>query len=291
MWADSHCHLQDPRLDPARAEILHTCRQRGISRWVVNATRESDWASVRSLCAHNAGFHPAFGLHPWWIRERSAGWEHQLRRYLMETPNASVGETGLDLWMSEPDLDDQKHVLQIHLQLARELNRPVSLHCLRAWSHLLKLIQNAPPLPAGFLLHSYAGPADQIPEWVRLGARFSFSPAFLAPKRTVTRELFSTLIPLSRLLVETDCPDMAPPAEFNLAQVPSCSTHEHGPRAKPLNHPLNLLLCIEWICRHHALSESALQSILEENFQRLFGFTPSPPNQAENSAVEGFLSE
>lgn len=277
MWTDSHCHLQDFRLDLVRARMLDACRERGIRRWVVNSTRESDWCRVRALCADNAELFPAFGLHPWWGHERSAGWEHRLRRLLREIPNASLGETGLDLWMTNPDLDDQKKVLQIHLELARELQRPISIHCLKAWPQLLKMIQSGPGLPAGFLLHSYAGPADQIAEWVRLGATFSLSPAFLAPKRAATRELFATHIPLSRLLVETDCPDMAPPAELSLAAVPSCTSLEAGAPCKPLNHPLNLLVCTEWICKRRGLSIDTVQSILEENFRRLFGFANPLP--------------
>lgn len=270
MWTDSHCHLQDARLDTVRMELLTACRERGINRWVVNATREKDWSRVEGLCADTNGALPAFGLHPWWMPERASGWEDRLRGLLLKIPHASLGETGLDLWMPDPDLEDQKQVLQIHLQLARELSRPVTLHCLRAWPHLLDVVQCSPPLPAGFLLHSYAGPAGQIPEWVRLGARFSFPPAFLAPKRAAVRELFARHIPLSRILVETDCPDMAPPLELSIARVPSYAASEGATGPQHLNHPLNLLLCITWLCKARGLSEKTLQSILEENFEKLF---------------------
>lgn len=271
MWADAHCHLQDWRLERSLPGLLDVCRQKNILRWVVNSTREEDWPRVQSLCRFHPGVLGAYGLHPWWIHQRTRGWRHRLHALLENTPGASIGEAGLDLWMPEANLADQQCVLKEHLELAAELRRPVSLHCLKAWPQLLETLEKTRPLPAGFLLHSYAGPVSQIPRWVDLGAYFSFSPAFLAPKRVSVREMFAHFIPPDRLLVETDSPDMAPPPELCLAEVPGAGESPAGPGAKRTNHPLNLLLCAEELARLLGLSTEAVQGMLWENFQRLFG--------------------
>jgi TatD DNase family protein len=290
MWSDSHCHLHDERLREALPALLAACRHRGIQRWIVNATREEDWHAVEKLWHATPGVLPAFGLHPWWIHQRKSGWENRLRLLLTRYPGASLGETGLDLWMQNPDLEDQKNVLLAHMELAREWNRPLSIHCLKAWPPLLALFQKNAPLPRGFLLHSYAGPAAQIPEWTALGAYFSFSPAFLASRRAETQRLFTKHIPLSRLLIETDSPDMAPPAELCLARVPpplsaaatpptdtSRTSPESSGSPRALNHPLNLLLCGEFLAREHNLPLKTIQTLLNENFQRLWGLGPTAP--------------
>ena len=270
IFADAHCHLQDTRLRGAISDILGACRGNHIQRWIVNSTRESDWESVSSLCNSQSGLHPAYGLHPWWIRERTPEWEIRLEKRLHAEPLASIGETGLDLWMQEADLEDQTAVLAAHLRLAYELDRPVSLHCLRAWPQLLKIITHSPPLPAGFLLHSFAGPRADIPRWVALGAYFSFSPAFVAPKRTAIRSMYANEIPLDRLLVETDCPDMAPSPEFCKAQVPSGPLNACAAGERPLNHPLNLLVCIESLARDRRMDPHSLQAVLWKNFCTLW---------------------
>lgn len=259
---DAHCHLQDPRLKPHLDEALDKCRNAGIHRWVLNGTRESDWPAVCELAGRITGAEAAFGLHPWWQAERSRDWLATLEALLVARPSASLGETGLDRWMSGHDLPDQMEVLRAHLELSRRLNRPVSLHCLRAWPELASVVRACPPSERGFLLHGYSGPADMIPRWVQAGAFFSFSPAFLHPHKTQVRRMFRA-VPLERLLVETDCPDMAPPCELALAPL-------WDNAGKQLNHPLNLRLCVEALAADRGLSAETLSGLLEDNATRLF---------------------
>ena len=259
---DAHCHLQDPRLEPHLEAALATCRRAGIRRWIINGTRESDWPLVAGLAERIDGAVASFGLHPWWQAERSPDWLETLEAFLTARPSAGIGETGLDRWMSMHDLPDQLAVLRAHLELSRRLSRPVSLHCLKAWPELAAAVRDCPPSDRGFLLHSYAGPAEMLPGWVRAGARFSFSPAFLHPRKAHVRRMFRD-IPLERLLIETDSPDMPPPAGAALLPLADSA-------ARPLNHPLNLRLCLEALAADRGLGADALGEILEQNAERLF---------------------
>ncbi len=259
---DAHCHLQDPRFGTQLESALEACRSAGITRWVVNATRESDWQAVDGLVGRITGVEAAFGLHPWWQAERSEEWLAKLEGLLLARPTAGIGETGLDRWMPAFDLPDQIEVLRAHLELSRRLSRPISLHCLKAWPELAAVVRDYPPCESGFLLHSYAGPAEMIPRWVRAGAFFSFSPAFLHPRKTEVRRMFCG-IPAERLLVETDSPDMAPPDA--LALLPLADVE-----GKPLNHPLNLRLCVEALAADRGLHPDALGEMVERNAERLF---------------------
>jgi TatD DNase family protein len=259
---DAHCHLQEPRLAPHLDRALEQCRSAGIHRWIINGTRESDWPAVADLAGRIGGAEAAFGLHPWWQAERSANWLATLEAFLIARPSASIGETGLDRWMPSPDLADQLAVLRAHLELSRRLSRPVTLHCLKAWPELVGAVRDCPPSDRGFLLHSYAGPAEMIPRWVQVGAHFSFSPAFLHPRKAHVRRMFRD-VPLERILIETDSPDMPPPAE--MALFPLADTD-----GSLLNHPLNLRLCLEALAVDRGLTPGALGLILERNVERLF---------------------
>lgn len=270
--SDTHCHLQDPRFEGILDSLLTTCRAAGIQRWMVNATRESDWETVASLTARHPGVFASFGLHPWWQKERSPDWQHALHSLLLIYPGAAIGETGLDRWMPDSDMEDQLGVLRSHLELSRALNRPVTLHCLRAWPELAACVKHCPPSSRGFLLHSYAGPAADIHRWTKAGAYFSFSPAFLAPRKSAVREMFKA-IPLERLLIETDAPDMAPPRDLALETVMlTGSSHAGG---KQLNHPANLRLCLSAMAADRNLTEAQMAGQLEANAALLFGWPAS----------------
>ncbi len=258
---DAHCHLQDPRLGPHLHQALTLCRSLGITAWMVNATREADWESVALLAQTEAGVHPSFGLHPWWQKERSPNWAQKLEAILQKYPQSAIGETGLDQWVSGHDICDQREVLRVHLELSRKLNRPITLHCLRAWPDMERAVEKSPPSKRGFLLHAYAGPVERIPFWVERGAYFSFSPSFLHQRKAAARAAFKQ-VPRERVLVETDAPDMRPPAEKEKIAL--------GGKGEELNHPANLVLCAEALASDLGKPLDRVLAELQENTHRLF---------------------
>ena len=261
--SDAHCHLQDARFDGQLDLALARCREFGIKRWMVNATREADWDAVSGLAANYSEIRCSFGLHPWWQKERGANWQPALERVLQRHPEAGIGETGLDRWMEGFDFADQLEVLHGHLELSKKLDRPVSLHCLRAWPELAGCVKRCPPSKRGFLLHSFNGPEAMVEQWVELGAYFSFSPAFLYPRKAAVRETLKRL-PLERILVESDAPDMAPPQDIAVATLP-------GHPEKALNHPANLILCVDALAADRGITPDTFALQLEANYERLFG--------------------
>lgn len=263
IYIDAHNHLQDQRLAPFLAEILPGLASMGLAAAVVNGTRESDWNSVAVLAGQHTWVIPSFGLHPWHVATHSPAWKEQLAGYLDDFPKAAIGEAGLDRWIEGHDLPLQEEIFAAHLDLAQEFNRPLTIHCLKAWGALWDLLRARPAPPRGFLLHSYGGPAEMVHGFVRQGAYFSFSPAFLAPRKRGVREIFRQ-IPLERLLLETDAPDMRPPAEQNPHPLADADTHE------PLNDPRNIQLAYEALAGLRDISPEILAIHVQENFARLF---------------------
>lgn len=222
---DAHNHLQDPRFLGDQKTLIAKMKSEGITACVVNGTCEEDWPKVSELANQHPGFViPSFGLHPWKVSERSPSWFETLRDFLEAHPEAGLGECGLDRWMKKPDLEAQHSVFRAQLELAHELDRPATIHCLKACGPLLDELRSQPALPR-FLLHSFGGSIEVARQCLKLGSWFSFSGYFLHPKKAATRAVF-TQIPPERILAETDAPDMAPP-------YPS---HNLG----SLNHPANL---------------------------------------------------
>jgi TatD DNase family protein len=75
----------------------------------------------------------------------------------------------------EIDFSEQVTVFRQQLELAKELKKPASVHCVRAFGDLLEILKSVGPFPSGVMLHSYLGSAEMVPEFAKLGAYFSFS--------------------------------------------------------------------------------------------------------------------
>ena len=259
---DAHNHLHDARLLPWRAEFLVELPALGVRRAVVNGTREADWPEVAALAAQVPWVLPSFGLHPWHVNGRSAGWRENLVRFLDEHPGAGIGEIGLDRWIEGHDIAAQSECFRAQLSIAVERNLPATIHCLRAWGALWDILRESPVPARGFLLHAYGGPAEMIAGFLARGAYFSFSTYFLHERKSVQRQIFRTL-PAECILVETDAPDLAPPPEKN----PRPLADENG---KPLNHPANLILAFDTLAKIRGVTREVLATTVEENFARLF---------------------
>jgi TatD DNase family protein len=257
MWIDSHNHLHDLRLGDA-TPLIAAMRGVSISQCIVNATREDDWSVVEKLAANHPNFAlPAFGIHPWHAHTASSGWQQNLRRLLERHPHASIGECGLDQWISHPAIDVQRPIFIAHLQLARELDRPLTIHCLKAWGALFEAFAVAPP-PSRFLMHSFSGSIETARRLIPLGAFFSFSGHFLQARKSAVLDVFRQLPP-DRILLESDAPDMLPPTAF--------ITH---PLPENQNHPANLTAIGQALATALNISPQHLAQQTAENSARCF---------------------
>jgi TatD DNase family protein len=257
---DAHNHLHDERLAPFRAEAIAELERGGIEAAVVNGTQEGDWAAVAELARERAWVRPAFGLHPWYVGGRSPHWRARLAELLVEFPGASLGEIGLDRWQEGYDLDTQTGVFRAQWELAVEHERAATVHCLKAWGALWDFVREAPPVPRGFLLHSYGGAGEMVRGFAKHGAYFSFSGYFLHERKAARRAVFRE-VPLERLLVETDAPDMLPPC------APGVRLLEEG----TLNSPTNLEFCYHGLAELRGIPVDELAEQIADNFARLFG--------------------
>ena len=278
MYFDAHNHLNDDWLKPHHAVLIPQLSELGVAGMVVNGSSEADWDAVDSTCAHAPWLKPSYGIHPWDCGNRGPHYLEALRARLLATPHAAVGEIGIDRWIldrAKPDdprlaglrrapLDEQIETFLAQLQLATELGRAASIHCLDAYGALLEALRSVRTPAQGFLLHSYAGAAELVPSFCDLGAYFSFNLTFLEARRSKARETWKN-IPLNRVLVETDAPAIPPPPEWARHSLPP------GPNGETLNHPANICSAYEGLAQLRGMPLVELQTACANNFQSLFG--------------------
>lgn len=256
---DAHNHLQDERL--RGLTVFPELQRLGVVKVVVNGSCEEDWPDVLQLARQSPLVLPSFGYHPWYVRERKADWQQTLLKCL-DTTRSGVGEVGLDRWIKDYDLALQEEIFAWQLRVAAERNLPLSIHCLQAWGRLLEILRKEPRPACGFLLHSFGGSVELIGPLTELGAYFSLSGYFAHERKARQREAFRH-VPLERLLIETDAPDMLPPDEYIRFDLPN------GEK-KPVNHPGNLVAVYEFAAKLSGQPIEQLAAQVEVNFQRLF---------------------
>ena len=259
---DAHNHLQDERLLDRADALLREAADEGIAHMVVNGATETDWPDVAALYErHPDHIIPSYGLHPWYVQQRSDQWEQRLCAALDAHP-AGVGEMGLDRWKSDLSWEGQEEVFIAQLRIAAERNLPASIHCLQAWGRLYEILEQEPRPACGFLLHSYGGSAEMVERFAPLGAYFSFPGAFAREKKERQREAFRR-VPPDRLLIETDAPDQHPP--------PRLITHPlKDNEGQALNHPANLAAVYRYVADMLDEPVEQLAARVETNFKRLF---------------------
>ncbi|WP_309398185.1 TatD family hydrolase [Cerasicoccus maritimus] len=267
---DAHCHWHDARLLADWPAIEAALSEFPLGRVVVNGTHPGDWPAVAELAKRDPRVIPAFGLHPWRVNDAPADWLQQLEDFLTRFPHAAVGEVGLDRWIVDHDLPRQQEAFRAQLKIAARDNSAVSIHCLQAWGPLLDTLQTA-ALPArGFHLHGYGGSPEMVPTFAQLGAYFSFSAYVMHERKTKHRaSLLAT--PPDRLLLETDCPDMLPPEDWQDFTLAGNVAFAHAPEGEPRHHPANIAASYRAAAELLNLPAQKIREQVAENFRRFFG--------------------
>ncbi|KAG6671195.1 hypothetical protein I3843_Q009300 [Carya illinoinensis] len=301
---DAHCHLQDPRILSRAPQLIATALDAGVVRFAVNGVSEKDWHLVKQMGEKYTSVIPCFGLHPWYVSERTPNWFDTLKECLESTPSAAVGEIGLDKGSrgKEIDFSDQIDVFRQQLELARELKKPASVHCVRAFGDLLQIMKSIGSFPAGVILHSYLGSAEMVPEFAKLGAYFSFSGFLMSLEGRKAKKMLRA-VPSERILLESDAPDALPKSEldslFMVDGDPSIPEELQGQGGKfssndgsssnfsyavrdvstlpkdTLNHPANIQNVLDYVASFVDMTKEELAEVSYKNAVLLFSYDGS----------------
>jgi len=252
---DAHCHLQDKRIFADSAAIIARARARGLGAMMCCGSAENDWDSVKILMAERGVF-ASFGLHPWHVAERTEWWLDKLEELLVALPGAGVGEIGLDHAMDKSTHKVQEDILLYQLRLAAKLNRPVSIHCRRAFDRLRAILEKEGGIIQGGVLHSFSSSGELVPIFEKLGLYISFSGSITHPENRRGIEAIAA-VSKNRLLIETDCPDVLP-----------------GEALPGPNEPANLIYTLNKTAQILGMSTDEMAGITWENACKVFRVNP-----------------
>ncbi len=187
MTTDFHCHLYEPIFDADRDEVIARAKEVGVTRFCCDASKESDWSLVEKLYTQYGAetIRPGFGIHPWFADGTQPGWQDRLVEKLNEYPDAVVAEIGVD-WIRRTHVpfDVQAKTFFEQMEIARDLNRSVTIHCVRAWDKMAALFNQFGRFAPEITFHSFSGSVLDA-QWFlsRYNSFFSFGVAIQTGKK------------------------------------------------------------------------------------------------------------
>ncbi len=215
MLVDAHAHLDLEHFDLDRAETIKRAREEGVGLIINVGVDPPRWQNTLDLAAHYPGFmFVSLGLHP---NDILASGDPeaamvQLEKLIGTNPGlvVGVGETGLDYYHQDVPAEIQKEYFLKHIELARSIKLPLVIHCRDAMEDLIMVLEDqARKLP--IMLHCFSGTIEEAWRCLALGPQVYISlagPVTFA--KALDRQEVARLVPLERLLVETDCPFLSP---------------------------------------------------------------------------------
>ena len=205
---DAHCHLQDGFLRHGLEPALVRARAAGVRMMCCNGTHQGDWEYVLGLGRSHADICVSLGLHPWYVSERGPRWLERLEELIAGSP-VGVGEIGLDNALPERNDAEQEEVFLAQMALAVRYERPVTIHCRKAFGRLADLVGAMSERPPFMMLHAYAGSHEMVPVFEKLGFHISICASITRTNNRKARTACARVSP-GRLLVESDSPAIAP---------------------------------------------------------------------------------
>lgn len=204
---DSHAHYDDPAFDEDRPEVLKKIKNVGVDT-VVNIGADLA-SSIRSvdLASSQSGFYASVGIHPHEAKNYNQETENTLLELTKKPKVVAIGEIGLDYHYDYSPRDIQKKVFSKQLNLAQKTNLPVVIHSRDALLDTMEILKTASFDAA--VIHSFSGSAEVATEYLNLGLYLGFTGLVTFKNVRKVLEALET-IPIDRILLETDCPYMAP---------------------------------------------------------------------------------
>lgn len=212
MIFDTHAHYDDEKFDEDRDALLNGMAKHGIIR-IVNVGASLQGARDTSELMKKYDFvYGAIGIHPDHAGELKPAVMMELKEMLQHEKAVAVGEIGLDYYWDKESHELQKYWFRKQMELALELKLPIAVHSREAAQDTFDMVKQfhaGKPGFAGGVIHCYSGSVEMAKEYIKLGYYIGVGGVITFKNARVLKEV-AAAIPMERLVIETDCPYLAP---------------------------------------------------------------------------------
>lgn len=206
---DTHCHLTFDDLAGDIDSVIARSIAAGVTGWLTVGTDPNENRKVVELTQRFENLYAAVAIHPHDAKIVTADTIADLKQLAANPKVVAIGETGLDYHYNHSLRQDQRRVFAEHLEIAAELNLPVIIHCREAFDDTMALLQSHGTGVGKVVFHCFSGSAEQAKIVLDRGFYISFTGVVTFKNAEKTRRA-AEIVPLDRLMLETDCPYMSP---------------------------------------------------------------------------------
>ena len=251
MFVDSHCHINFPGLRERMPSILEAMRQHQVTHALCIGVNFEDLPSVLELAATHANIFASVGVHPDYedVEEPT---EQRLLELAKRPKVVAIGETGLDYYRLTGDLEWQRERFRTHIRVARKCRKPLIIHTRASAEDTIALMREEQAGEAGGVMHCFTETREVAQAALDQGFYISLSGIVTFKNAKDIKEV-AKMVPLERLLIETDSPYLAP-----------------VPHRGKTNEPAWVKHVAEEIARLRGISVDEVASATTANFFRLF---------------------
>ncbi len=222
---DTHCHLTFKPLDGDIEGVLERSRAIGVTAWITVGTSLEDSQKAVEFAGRFDNLYATVGVHPHDAKDVTADTLAQLSQLAQNVNVVAIGETGLDFHYNFSKQPDQVRVFAAQLKLAEELNLPVVVHSRNAFDETMDILERHGSGLKGVVFHCFSGSPEQAKRVLERGYYVSFTGAVTFKNAEQSRQA-AKLVPLDRLMLETDCPYMSPePMRKQKVNEPALMVH------------------------------------------------------------------
>ncbi|GAA5235734.1 TatD family deoxyribonuclease [Verticiella sediminum] len=252
MYVDSHCHLDFPGLRERLPEILARMRENQVTHALCVSVNLPDWPAVMAVAGSAANLYASVGVHPDYEDTPEPTVEQLVEAARSEPKVVAIGETGLDYYRLEGDLEWQRERFRTHIRAARAAGLPLIIHTRAAAEDTLRIMREEGAGEVGGVMHCFTETTAVAQAAMAMNFMISFSGIVTFKNAEALRET-ALAVPLDRMLIETDSPYLAP-----------------MPHRGKTNEPGFVMHVAERIAQLKGVTPQALGEATTANFFRLF---------------------
>jgi TatD DNase family protein len=210
MLFDTHVNLHGEVYDEDREDVLTRARDVGVTRFLSICDKPENIDAIAEITMQNKDMWRSVGCHPHYAKDHQWLTSDWLVERAVDPKVVAIGEAGMDQHYGYSDVDDQKNVFSAQIEAAQETGLPVIVHTREADEETGDLLeQHFKRKPFGILMHCYTSGEKLARRAMELGAYFSVSGIMTFKNAHDVRHVAS-LFPDDRIILETDCPYLAP---------------------------------------------------------------------------------
>lgn len=206
---DSHTHLNDDAFAGQAKEYIAQAKKLDVTQMAIVGSDEKLNQKALELAQNYDELFAIIGWHPESARDFDDAAKQHLIEQLKEPKVVAVGEIGLDYHWDTSYNDIQKEVFKQQIQIAKDVDLPISIHTRDAFEDTYQILKEVGLPDSGAIMHSFNGDPKWMEKFLDLGAMISFS-GVVSFKNAPDVHASAKVVPLDRMLVETDAPYLTP---------------------------------------------------------------------------------